>query len=321
MKRFKVQSGVVEASVTQTQTLPAHHENLAHHQGEEHHHHSHARVSQHAGGHHLLSVEDLSVSFRLYDPDYPGFFGAPKVDVMALDGVNLSVHRGEMLALVGGSGSGKSVLAEALLGIYEPNATVTGRLWYDGQRCDVRRLAHLRRGPVAYAPQSLGSLDPLMKVGRFFSLACGDASSAEATDRIERWLSWFDLDASVLQRYPHELSGGMARRVIVIGALLRVPELLIADEPTPGLDAALAAKLLQALRSVADDDGGVLLITHDLSLALTWADRVAVFHEGRVIEETAAESFRDPTLLREPFSRQLWHAMPAHDFDPDVKDV
>ena len=108
----------------------------------------------------------------------------------------------------------------------------------------------------------------------------------------------------------------MARRVLLCCALMGNPKLIVADEPTPGLDLDLAVRALADLRAFADGGGGVMLITHDIELALTVADRVAVFRDGTVVEETAVASFADPALLAHPFSRQLWHALPEHDFAP-----
>lgn len=97
-------------------------------------------------------------------------------------------------------------------------------------------------------------------------------------------------------------------------ALMDSPKLVIADEPTPGLDLELAVHALDDLRAFANGGGGVLLITHDIELALRVADRVAVFHDGTIVEETAARSFRSADQLRHPFSRALWYALPGHDF-------
>ena len=119
--------------------------------------------------------------------------------------------------------------------------------------------------------------------------------------------------------YPFELSGGMARRVLLCCALMDDPRVIIADEPTPGLDLDLAVLALDDLRSFANEGGGVLLITHDIELALRVADRVAVFRDGTVVEETAVSNFSDPSLLDHPFSRALWHALPEHGFTaPDA---
>ena len=97
-------------------------------------------------------------------------------------------------------------------------------------------------------------------------------------------------------------------------ALVESPRLIVADEPTPGLDLDLAVRALDDLRAFADAGGGVLLITHDIELALRVADRIAVFKDGTVIEETAVESFNDPSQLRHPFSRELWRALPGNGF-------
>ena len=126
------------------------------------------------------------------------------------------------------------------------------------------------------------------------------------------------LDGSVERMFPHELSGGMARRVLVASALIDDPGLIVADEHTPGRDMELAVRALSDLRAFADAGGAVLLITHDLELALSVADRVAVFRDGRVVEEAPVSSFQRPELLGHPFSRALWHAMPEHEFAPSV---
>lgn len=296
------------------------HASIRHADAEFHHHHSHTAGSRHPGAHHLLTVEDLSVSFELYDAHAP-FFRAPCVRVDVLRGLTLSVHRGEVLALVGASGSGKTVLADAILGMYEPNASVSGRIWFDGEPCDAERLEQLRGHGISLVPQSVANLDPLMRVGEQVRGAARGTTRAERRADAERRVALqrrlfarYGFDRAVERLYPHELSGGMARRVLLMCALMDEPELIIADEPTPGLDEGLAQQAIGDLRGFADAGGGVLLITHDLELALRAADRVAVFRDGAVVEETDAASFDDPALLRHPFSRALWHAMPEHGF-------
>lgn len=291
-----------------------------HADGEYHHHHSHGGHSHHVGGHHLLAVEDLTVAFDLYDASAP-YFAARRVRTEVLHGLSLSVHAGEVLAVVGASGSGKSVLADALVGRYENNAEVTGRIWFDGERVDAAGLAALRGRGISLVPQGVGSLDPLMRVGQQVrGVARGATRAARREDarrRKERQRELFrayGLAPEAERMYPHELSGGMARRVLLMCALMESPRLIIADEPTPGLDLELAVHALDDLRSFASAGGGVLLITHDIELALRVADRVAVFRDGTVVEETGVESFATPELLRHPFSRALWHALPGHDF-------
>ena len=292
----------------------------AHADAEFHHHHGHGPASRHPGRHHLLVVEDLTVSFEMYDPAAP-FWTAGRVRQEVLHDLTLSVHAGEILAVVGASGSGKTVLADALLGVYEPNAAVTGRIWFDGEPCDARGLAALRGHGISMVPQGVTALDPLMTVGRQVQGAARGATRGERSrdrerrrDRQRELFEAYGLAPEVARLYPHQLSGGMARRVLFMCALMDEPRLIIADEPTPGLDDALAARAMGDLRTFADAGGGVLLITHDLELALRAADRVAVFRAGTVVEETGVESFADPSLLRHPFSRALWHAMPEHGF-------
>ena len=135
-----------------------------HTDAEFHHHHRHASGSRHPQGRHLLSVEHLSVGFKMYDPAAP-YFQAQKVDAPVIKDLTLSVHEGEMLALVGASGSGKTLLADAIMGLFESNARVTGAMWFEGQRCDAADLARLRGHGISLVPQSVNNLDPLMRVG------------------------------------------------------------------------------------------------------------------------------------------------------------
>lgn len=290
------------------------HEDIAHQNAQEHHHHTHASRSSHGGGHHLLQVEGLCVSFRMYDPDAP-FFKAKKRDVPVIEDLSISVHEGEILAVVGASGSGKTLLADAVMGLFEPNATVTGTIWFDGQRMDADSLRDVRGRGVSLVPQSVSHLNPLMKIGRQVE-GFGADDPRERAERRRQLFDRYGLVEDVAQMYPHQLSGGMARRVLLCCALMDNPKLIVADEPTPGLDLPLAVKALEDFRAFANQGGGVLLITHDIELALQVADRVAVFKDGTVVEETAVSSFSDPSKLRHPFSKALWHALPEHDFDP-----
>lgn len=294
------------------------HEARRHNDAERHHHHLHAASSRHAGGHHLLSVEHLSVSFSMYDTAAP-YFSAPHVEHKVIDDLSISVHEGEILAVVGASGSGKTVLADALMGLYEPNARVRGTIWFDGVAQDAAGLARLRGRGVSLVPQSVTYLDPLMPVGEQVLGACGRgrrgrALRAERRRRMEELFDAYRLDRSVASLLPHELSGGMLRRVLIMCALMDNPRLIIADEPTPGLDLDLAVHALDDLRAFADQGGGVLLITHDLELALRVADRVAAFLEGSIVEETAVSAFAQKETLEHPFTRALWSALPAHGF-------
>lgn len=183
------------------------HEAHKHGDASMHHHHSHAMSSRHAHGHHLLQVEDLCVSFSMYDPDETHFFRARKKDVSVISDLSISVHAGEIMAIVGASGSGKSLLADSVLGLYEPNAIVSGTIWFDGVRQDAVSLAQLRGREIAFVPQSVANLDPLMKVGRQVRGVARDAADAER--RAERQRALFEhygLAPEVEDMYPFELS-------------------------------------------------------------------------------------------------------------------
>ena len=297
------------------------------HGNESHHHHTHAALSYHPGGHHLLTVEDLTVAFDMYDPAAP-FFRAGRARSEVLHGLTLSVHAGEILAVVGASGSGKTVLADALLGLFEPNSEVRGRIWFDGKSQTAESLKALRGHGISLVPQSVNHLDPVMRVGeqvrgiaRGATRAEREADARRRAARQRELFSAYGLAPEVERLYPHQLSGGMARRVLLMCALMDDPRLIIADEPTPGLDLDLAVHALDDLRAFANAGGGVLLITHDIELALRACDRVAVFRDGTVVEETARENFSSPELLRHPFSRELWHALPGHDFAAGEKSA
>lgn len=279
-----------------------------------HHHHRHAPTSRHAGGHHLLQVENLSVGFRMYD-SAQHFFSAQQRVANVIENLSISVHVGEVVAVVGASGSGKTVLADSIMGLFEPNSLVTGTIWFDGEQMDAMQLEQVRGRGISLVPQGVSHLNPLVRVGKQvegFGYS-KQAASARAQRRRELF-DRYDLAPEVANLYPHELSGGMARRVLLCTALMDNPKLIIADEPTPGLDLPLAQAALQDFRDFANAGGGVMLITHDIELALLVADRVAVFRDGTVVEETAVENFESPDLLMHPFTKALWHALPEHGF-------
>lgn len=274
-----------------------------------HHHHSHAAHSVHAGGHHLLQLDDVSVGFERYAGR--GVL-APRETRFVVEHLSLSLHEGEILALVGASGSGKTLIADTIMGLFAANAQVTGRVWFDGDAMDERSLTPLRGNRIAFVPQSVESLDPLQRVGRQIERLAQGMTKQEARARRRELFARYRLDEETARCYPFELSGGMARRVLLIGALMNRPRVIVADEPTPGLDMELAVRAMDDFRAFADEGGGALLITHDIELALRVADRIAVFKDGTVVEETAVASFASPDLLQHPFSRKLWHALPEH---------
>ena len=255
----------------------------------------------------LLEVSDLSVSFQMYRR------GLTQQRLQVISSLSLSVYPGEILAVAGSSGSGKSLLASAILGILPDNAWVEGRLSFDGRPLTPDRQAELRGGEIALVPQSVAFLDPLMKVG---SQADGHRKP-RPTEKRRSLFRRFGLPEQTERLYPFQLSGGMARRVLVSTALLAGARLIIADEPTPGMSLDQAWEALQMFRDLADAGKAVVLITHDIDLAFHFSHRIAVFYAGTTVETAPAEDFRrGPEALRHPYSRALWRALPQHDFAP-----
>ena len=251
----------------------------------------------------LLAVKNLSVSFRMYQ-------GAlTHTSVAGMHDVNLHLNRGEILAVVGASGSGKSLLAHAVLGILPYNAVTSGEMRYRGELLDAALQEQLRGRAMALIPQSVTYLDPLMRVGKEVCGLYGAPDDMAATFRR------LHLEERVQRLYPFQLSGGMARRVLFSTAVITDASLIIADEPTPGMDVKSAVEALQLLRELADAGKGVLLITHDIDLAVEVADNVAVFYEGRTVDMASAAAFHgDGAELVHPYTKALYHALPQNDF-------
>lgn len=255
----------------------------------------------------LLEIHDLSVSFRMYD------HALEQHDLQVISDLHLTVRPGEVVAIAGSSGSGKSLLASAILGILPGNATVHGHLHYKGSQLTPERQAQLRGTEIALVPQSIAYLDPLMKVGK----QADGHRKPRPTEKRRKLFARFGLPEKTEQLYPFQLSGGMARRVLVSTALITDAQLIIADEPTPGMSLDQAMEALKLFRTLADEGRGVILITHDIDLAFAFADRVAVFYAGTTVEIAPAADFRTgPEALRHPYSQALWRALPQNGFEP-----
>lgn len=257
---------------------------------------------------HILEIDELSVSFRQYESDR----SSRQIDLPVISRLSVSVHEGEIVAVVGSSGSGKSLLAHAILGLLPYNAAVAGDMYFDGELLTKKRIRELRGNKIAFVPQSTTYLDPLMSVGAQVSGSKEEGKRKKQQDLFRR----YGLGEEVDRKYPFECSGGMTRRVLLTTALMGDPELIIADEPTPGMDLALAKKSMEDFRKFADEGKGVLLITHDIELALEVADRIAVFYAGTTVEEALVSDFVSEETLRHPYTKALWRALPQNGFVP-----
>lgn len=256
----------------------------------------------------ILSVKDLSVSFQMYDN------GLEKYDLKVISNLTLDVRPGEIVAIAGSSGSGKSLLAHAVMGLLPENASISGEISYKGKVLSQKEKEALRGKEMALVPQSVSYLDPLMKVGTQVRGRKADKEIIKAQREIFRR---FHLDEKTEQLYPFQLSGGMARRVLVSTAVLSGAEVIIADEPTPGLDLEMALEALKIFRELSDEGKAVILITHDIDLAFHIADRIAVFYAGTTVEIAAAKDFPEGVdAFRHPYSKALWKALPQNGFEP-----
>jgi peptide/nickel transport system ATP-binding protein len=251
----------------------------------------------------LVEIQDLRVQFT-----------GGKKPVQAVNGVSLQLRRGEVLALIGESGSGKSVTLRSLLRLHaERSSRISGRVQVAGH--DVlglgqRALADFRGKVAAMIFQEpLLALDPVYTVGAQITEAIRRHEPVSATEARQRALALFERvripsPERRLAAYPHELSGGMRQRAMIALALACRPQLLLADEPTTALDATVQIQVLLLLRELQRELGlAVIFVTHDIGAAVEVADRIAVMYAGRIVEEgTVRELIRSP---RHPYTQAL----------------
>jgi peptide/nickel transport system ATP-binding protein len=233
----------------------------------------------------LVEVRDLTVRFVTRD-----------ATVHAVNGVNFSVRRGEVLCILGESGSGKSVTLRAMMRLLPPRRTrIEGSICIDGQdvlAIDKRALGELRGGLVSMIFQEpMTALDPVYTIGTQIAetvLRHKGGSRAAARARALELLELVKIPGAArrLDNYPHELSGGLRQRAMIAMALSCGPRLLLADEPTTALDATVQIQVLILLRRLQRELGmGTIFVTHDLGVAAEIADRIAVMYAGRIVEE------------------------------------
>jgi oligopeptide/dipeptide ABC transporter ATP-binding protein len=269
-----------------------------------------------ANGHPLLQVEDLVVRYRIARGLSGTILRRPQQHVHAVSGVSLTVARGEMVALVGESGCGKTTTAQAILRLVRAES---GSVSFDGvdvTNLPARELRSLRRRMQIIYQDPYESLDPRFRVSATVAepLAIhGLATRGDRRARVNYALEQVGLAPAELfvDRYPHELSGGQRQRVAIAASLVLGPDLLVADEPVSMLDVSVRAGILGILDELRNLGLAVLMITHDLSTAARFADRICVMYLGRIVEEGPARQVIDSP--RHPYTKALLSVVPRRD--------
>ncbi len=246
----------------------------------------------------LLSIKNLNVTFK----DWQG-------KIHAVSDLNLEIHKGEILGLIGESGSGKSVTAKSVIQLVEKK-NLSGQIVYqdtDLLKMSEREICKIRGNKISMVFQEpMTALNPVVKIGKQLEEILLIHNRMERSERRKKMidiLSQLNIDdpEAMLEKYPFELSGGLRQRIVIAIAVICQPELIIADEPTTALDVTTQKEILRLLKEISREMGcAILLITHDLGVIAEIADRVAVMYGGKKVEECSVEDFF--SHARHPYS-------------------
>lgn len=227
----------------------------------------------------ILQIKDMSISFV-----------KDNIKSEVVKNLNLNIKKGEILAIVGETGSGKTIFTHGLMGILPENAVFEGEIYFDGIKIQPNVENFI------LIPQTTTYLDPLMKISKQISLKDNELSKKSKN------------------LYPFQCSGGMIRNALFSLVYEKNAPIIVADEPTVALDLKTALKILESLKNLANDGKSVILITHDIDLAVNIADRVAVFKEGKILEVADKADFFNNTLKND-YTKELFRALPQNDFE------
>ena len=260
----------------------------------------------------LLEVRDLQTHFKTGTKGVIFGIGAIKQTVRAVDGVNLTIQKGETMGLVGESGCGKSTLGYTILQLEKSTA---GEVYYDGHKLTGLKSGALR--PFRQRMQIIfqdpyAALDPRMTVGQAVGEPLrvhGIVPNEEIEGRVEELLATVGLNPYFKNRYPHEFSGGQQQRIVIARALSVQPEFIVCDEPISALDVSIQAQIINLLEELQDQFGlTYLFISHDLRVVRHISDRVAVMYLGKIVEQAQIDDVNDDPL--HPYTQALLSSVP-----------
>ncbi len=267
----------------------------------------------------LVQINQLSKQFVTAKT----FTGKPLKRVQAVDGVDLTIHKGETLGIVGESGCGKSTLGRSILRLIEPTS---GEIFYRGENIlgyNKEEMRNMRKKMQLIFQDPYASLNPRMTVLELIRApldAFGIGTMAERTEQVGEIMKLVGMQESQMNRYPHEFSGGQRQRIVIARALVLNPEFVVCDEPVSALDVSVRSQVLNLIKELqAHKDLTYMFISHDLSVVKYVSDRIAVMYLGRVVEIAEKEEFYAHPL--HPYTQALLSAIPIPDVDVSTKRI
>lgn len=254
----------------------------------------------------MLAFENIAIDIAQFK-----WVGRKSWQPLLVD-ITLDIFPGELVALVGSSGEGKSIFLQNILGLLPSNMRARGQISINGNQITTAQKIALRGNTIGYVPQSVSALNPLIRIGQQLNRTTKLSGVQLHTHEVLHHLQQYNLQKNVIDLYPRQLSGGMAKRVLACNTTLTNAQYILADEITAWLDDDHAAQLLIYLKILCQQGRGILWVTHDLAMAAKFADRIAVLHHGKLDDIVTTKQL----IARQAsdWSLRLWDALPEHQF-------